>query len=204
MPTTAIPLAEKAGLAGEIAEWVLRRACIDRKRWSEHRDGTVQMSVNMSAHQIMGPDFVSMVKGILAETDTNPALITIEITEGALISDAHRALVVLLELKNLGLRLALDDFGTGYSSLSYLKRFPIDVVKIDQSFITDLDRDRSSHAIVSKTIELAHLLGLTVVSEGVETGAQRQILAELRSDFCQGFYFGQPMSPDALSAVMGS
>jgi diguanylate cyclase (GGDEF)-like protein len=201
-PTTIIPLAEKAGLAGEIGEWVMQRACTDRKRWSAYRNGTVQMSVNMSAHQIMGPDFVSMVQGILVETDTDPALITIEITEGALIHDANRALVVLLELKGLGLRLALDDFGIGYSSLSYLKRFPIDAVKIDQSFITDVDRDRSSHAIVSKTIELAHLLDLTVVSEGVETAAQRQILAELGSDFCQGFYFGQPMSPDALGTMM--
>jgi EAL domain-containing protein (putative c-di-GMP-specific phosphodiesterase class I) len=201
-PTTIIPLAEKAGLAGEIAEWVLKRACTDRKFWSELQDGAVRTAVNMSAHQIMGPDFLSMVKGILAETDTDSNLITIEITEGALIHDTNRALVVLLELKNLGFRLALDDFGIGYSSLSYLKRFPIDEVKIDHSFVTDIDRDRSSHAIVSKTIELAHLLGLTVVGAGVETGAQRQILAELGCDFCQGFYFGRPMAAEAVRTFM--
>ena len=202
MPTTIIPLAEKAGLAGEIAEWVLKRACNDRKLWSGVRDGTVRMAVNMSAHQIMGPDFLSMVKGILAETDTDSNLITIEITEGALIHDTNRALVVLLELKDLGFRLALDDFGIGYSSLSYLKRFPIDEVKIDHSFVTDIDRDRSSHAIVSKTIELAHLLDLTVVSEGVETAAQRQILVELGCDLCQGFHFGRPMGADVVGTML--
>jgi diguanylate cyclase (GGDEF)-like protein len=203
-PTTMIPLAEKAGLIGKIGEWVLERACTDRKRWGQHLHGTVSMSVNVSAHQIMGPDFVSMVGGILTATDTDPALITLEITEGVLIRDADRALIVLVELKKLGLRLALDDFGTGYSSLSYLKRFPIDIVKIDQSFVTDLDRDQSSHAIVSKTIELAHLLGLSVVSEGVETAAQRQILAELGSDFCQGFYFARPMAPETLDDMMSA
>jgi EAL domain-containing protein (putative c-di-GMP-specific phosphodiesterase class I) len=201
-PTTIIPLAEKAGLAGEIAEWVLRRACTDRKLWSERRNGSVRMAVNMSAHQIMGPDFMSMVKGTLADTGTDSNVITIEITEGALIHDTNRALMVLLELKDLGFRLSLDDFGIGYSSLSYLKRFPIDEVKIDHSFVTDINRDRSSHAIVSKTIELAHLLGLTVVSEGVETASQRQILAELGCDFCQGFQFGRPMAAELLGTMM--
>ncbi len=119
---------------------------------------------------------------------------TLEITEGALVRDTQRAHIVLNELKQLGLLLALDDFGTGYSSLSYLKRFPVDVVKIDQSFITDIARDRSSHAIVSKTIELAHLLDLSVVCEGVETHEQHLAIAGLGSDLCQGFFFGPPMS----------
>ena len=127
---------------------------------------------------------------------------TIEITEGALIRDTKRALIVLIELKKLGVQLALDDFGTGYSSLSYLKRYPIDVVKIDQSFIVDVDRDESSHAIVSKTIEMAHLMDLAVVCEGVETAEQHRALAELGSDLCQGFYFARPMAAEAIGHLM--
>jgi EAL domain-containing protein (putative c-di-GMP-specific phosphodiesterase class I) len=152
----------------------------------------------------MAPDCVSMVSHILDDTDTDPALVTIEITEGALIRDTKRALIVLVALKQLGVRLALDDFGTGYSSLSYLKRYPIDIVKIDQSFITDIDRDSSSHAIVSKTIELAHLLDLTVVCEGVETVGQHQALTELDSDQCQGFYFARPMTSAMLDHLVSS
>jgi EAL domain-containing protein (putative c-di-GMP-specific phosphodiesterase class I) len=111
---------------------------------------------------------------------------------------------VLTELKQLGMSLALDDFGTGYSSLAYLKRFPVDAVKIDQSFIADLPHNASSHAIVSKTIEMAHLLDLIVVCEGVETEAQHRVLTELGSDFCQGFYFARPMGVECLEAQMKS
>ncbi len=130
------------------------------------------MSVNVSAHQLMAPDFLPMVTTILSDTDTEPRCLTLEITEGAFVRDTQRARVVLTELKHLGLLLALDDFGTGYSSLGYLKQFPVDMVKIDQTFIKDLERDASSRAIVSKTIEMAHLLGLTVICEGVETTGQ--------------------------------
>ena len=196
-PTTLIPLAERSGLINEIGRWVFEHACTERNRWASGT-GEFRMAVNMSAHQIMAPDCVSMVSHILAETDTDPTLVTIEITEGALIRDTKRALIVLIELKKLGLQLALDDFGTGYSSLSYLKRYPIDIVKIDQSFIADIDRDESSHAIVSKTIEMAHLMDLTVVCEGVETAEQHLALSELGSDLCQGFYFARPMPSDAI------
>ena len=109
---------------------------------------------------------------------------------------------MLDQLKELGLLLALDDFGTGYSSLSYLKQFPVDIVKIDQSFITDLTRDRSSHAIVSKSIELAHLLDLAVVAEGVETEEQYEAIAALDCDLCQGFYFGRPVSSSLIGELM--
>jgi EAL domain-containing protein (putative c-di-GMP-specific phosphodiesterase class I) len=111
---------------------------------------------------------------------------------------------VLDQLKELGVLLALDDFGTGYSSLSYLKQFPVDIVKIDQSFVTDLTRDKSSRAIVSKSIELAHLLDLVVVAEGVETEEQYEAVATLQSDLCQGFYFGRPTSAAMMSELMGT
>jgi len=190
-PATVIPLAEQSGLIIEVGRWVLEQACIDRL--SSHLSDKGQMlSVNVSAYQLMAPDFVAMVSSILSDTESEPTLLTLEITEGALVRDTQRAHLVLNQLKQLGLLLALDDFGTGYSSLSYLKQFPVDVIKIDRSFITDIGRDRSSLAIVDKTIELAHLLHLTVVSEGVETHDQHQILTDLGSDFCQGFYFGRP------------
>ena len=202
-PTTMIPLAEQSGLIIEIGRWVLEQACIDRLGGESSDDGTV-LSVNVSAFQLMAPDFVAMVSTILSDTRSDPTRVTLEITEGALLRDTQRARIVLNQLKQLGLLLALDDFGTGYSSLSYLKRFPVDVVKIDQSFITDIVRDRSSRAIVAKTIELAHLLDLAVVSEGVETAHQYEVVTDLGSDFCQGYYFGRPTSmalPDDLAQV---
>ena len=192
-PATMIPLAEHAGLITEIGRWVLEQACIDRQ-CSSHSDDEFMVFVNVSAHQLMAPDFVAMVATILSDTETDPSLLTLEITEGALVRDTQRAHIVLNELKELGLLLALDDFGIGYSSLSYLKQFPVDIVKIDQSFIKDVARDQSSQAIVSKTIELAHLLDLTVVSEGIETLEQHEVIAGLGSDLCQGFYFGRPLS----------
>jgi EAL domain-containing protein (putative c-di-GMP-specific phosphodiesterase class I) len=189
----------------EIGQWVLRQACIDRYRWGSERGGdTFVMAVNISTHQLMAPGFVAMVAAVLAGTNTNPELLSLEITEGVFVQDAKRALIVLTELKQVGLQLALDDFGTGYSSLSYLKRFPVDIVKLDRSFIADLGQDKTSHAIVLKIIELAHLLDLAVVSEGVETAEQHKELKALDSDFCQGFHFAKPMSADMLDSFRES
>jgi len=192
-PATMIPLAEHSGLIAEIGRWVLEQACIDRQSTSDSDDQSM-IFVNVSAHQLMAPDFVAMVAATLSDTETDPRHLTLEITEGALVRDTQRAHIVLDELKELGLLLALDDFGTGYSSLSYLKQYPVDIVKIDQSFVKDIARDQSSQAIVSKTIELAHLLDLTVVCEGIEDMEQHGAIAALGSDFCQGFYFGRPTS----------
>jgi diguanylate cyclase (GGDEF)-like protein len=195
-PSIMIPLAEQSGLIIDIGRWVLEQACIDRRGWPGHR--SLMTAVNVSAHQLMAPDFVSMVAAVLRDTRTDPGHLTLEITEGVLVRDTKRAHNVLTELKELGVLLALDDFGTGYSSLSYLKRFPVDIVKIDQSFITDVVGDKSSHAIVSKTIELAHLLGLVVICEGVETKEQHATIADLDGDFCQGFYFARPMTAELV------
>jgi diguanylate cyclase (GGDEF)-like protein len=199
-PTATIPLAEQSGLIVEIGRWVLAQACTDRMGWIGDR--VPGLAVNISAHQLMAPDFVALVAGILSDSHLDGASLTLEITEGALISDTDRAHVVLDQLKELGVLLALDDFGTGYSSLSYLKQFPVDIVKIDQSFVTDLTRDKSSRAIVSKSIELAHLLDLVVVAEGVETEEQYEAVASLRSDLCQGFYFGRPTSSARMGELM--
>jgi diguanylate cyclase (GGDEF)-like protein len=196
-PMTMVPLAEQAGLITEIGRWVLEQACADQMG-SDHPDGRVMMSVNVSAHQLMAPGFASMVTDVIADTGIRPSHLTLEITEGMLVRDTQRAHLVLDELKELGVLLALDDFGTGYSSLSYLNQFPVDIIKIDQTFIRGLGRTTSSFSIVSKTIELAHLLDLAVVSEGVETEQEHELLVSLGSDFCQGFYFGRPARIDPL------
>jgi len=149
----------------------------------------------------MMPEFVGMVGDVLADTQFEPDRLVIEISEGVLMSDTARALSAITGLKCLGLRLALDDFGTGYSSFSCLKRFPVDIVKIDQSFMADVAGDRPSRAIIAKTIEVAHLLDLAVICQGVETEEQFQAIAELGGDFCQGGYCGGPMSREAFDFV---
>ena len=202
LPTTVIPLAEQSGLINDIGRWVLERACTDRHRWtSSNGHGAIGIAVNVSTHQLMAPEFATLVAEVLVNTDTDPDLLTLEVTEGVFLRDADRALVVLRELKELGVKLALDDFGTGYSSLGYLKEFPVDIVKIDRRFIADMQHDAASHAIVSAVIELAHRLHLTVTSEGVETPQQRDGVATLGSECCQGFYFGRPMTVDDLAAL---
>jgi diguanylate cyclase (GGDEF)-like protein len=202
-PAVLVPLAEQSGLITEIGRWVLEQACPARNRWQNRpHTGDLTMSVNVSAYQLMSSDYVATVAGVLSRTDTDPEFLTLEVTESVFVQDSERALVVLGELKHLGVRLALDDFGTGYSSLNYLKRFPIDVVKVDRGFVADLEQDRASHAIVAKVVELAHLLGMTVVAEGVETAEQCKELAALGCDFCQGFYFARPMCADDFDTLI--
>jgi diguanylate cyclase (GGDEF)-like protein len=212
-PTTLIPLAEQSGAINDIGRWVLERACPDLRRWSERSEAseggaglgdpfTFGMAVNVSAHQLMAPDFVATVAEVLEATGTLPRNLTLEITESVFIHDPKRARVVLSDLKALGVLIALDDFGTGYSSLSFLKHFPVDSVKIDRIFTADLTHDSASHAIASKMIELAHLLDLSVVTEGVETVAQRDEALLMGSECYQGYYFARPMSAERLSDLL--
>ena len=200
VPNVFVPLAEQTGLIGEIGQWVLGQACRDRLRWKKSGDLTI--SVNVSAYQLMASDFASTVAAVLSNAGIAPEAVTLEMTETAFVQDTERALIVLTELKALGVTLALDDFGTGYSSLNYLKQFPIDIVKIDQGFVADLEEDQASHSIVSAIVELAHLLGMKVVAEGVETVEQHDLLAALGCDYCQGFYFARPMSAGDLQGLM--
>jgi diguanylate cyclase (GGDEF)-like protein len=203
-PSTLIPLAEQAGLITEIGQWVLQQACRDLRTWRDHHHtDDLAISVNVSAHQLMSTDFTATVEEVLLTTGTAPELVTLELTESVFVRDSERALLVLNDLKRLGVMLALDDFGTGYSSLTYLNRFPVDIVKIDQGFIANLGRDRSSHAIVSAVVMLAHALTLTVAAEGVETVRQHDDVAALGCDACQGYYFARPMPAEAFDALMG-
>ncbi|MDQ3146685.1 MAG: EAL domain-containing protein [Actinomycetota bacterium] len=198
-PATVVPLAEQTGLIDEIGRWVLERACSDRHRWRRAQgEDDLQISVNVSASQLMGPDFFSTVAGVLLDTDTDPCALTLEVTESLFIEDSQRALVVLEDLKQLGVMLALDDFGTGFSSLSYLQRFPVDIVKIDKCFVDDLGKNATSSAIVGAIVDLAHALGMTVVAEGVETAKQYDEVCAIECESCQGYYFARPMSADDL------
>ena len=202
-PSTLIPLAEQSGLIPAIGYWVLEQACEDRDRWVQpgQRDD-LGMSVNVSAHQLMTAGFAAGVAATLERTGTDPQLVTLELTESVFVRDAERALLVLKDLKDLGVLLALDDFGTGYSSLSYLKGFPVDIVKIDQAFVADIATDPASRIIVAAVVALAHDLGMSVVAEGVETAEQYRDIAALGCDACQGYYFARPMTADKLDALV--
>jgi len=201
-PKIFIPFAEQSGQIIEIGQWVLERACQDRQQWQHHRADEIAISVNVSAHQFMSAGFARSVMSVLDATSTRPDLLTVEVTETVFVRDRDRALIVLDELKATGVKLALDDFGTGYSSLSYLQTLPIDTIKIDQSFIANLNSNPTDHTILIAIIQLAHGLGMSVVSEGVETAEQHQQLTTLGSDFCQGFYFAHPMRALNLESLI--
>jgi len=202
-PAELIPIAEQSGLITEIGRWVLEQTCRDRHRWQLNRQpDDLAISVNVSAHQLMSPDYTATVATVLSDTNTDPERVILEVTESVFAQDGEHALRVLHELKHLGVRLALDDFGTGYCSLAYLKRFPIDIVKIDQSFVADMKHDRTSRAIVFAVIELAHTLDMTVVAEGVETAEQHRNLAALGCDSCQGYYFARPQPAGNIDTLI--
>jgi diguanylate cyclase (GGDEF)-like protein len=201
-PAVLIPLAEQSGEIIKIGRWVLERAWRDRSQWSNDHADDLSVSVNVSAHQLMAADFVDTVWAVLQSAPTDPRLLTLEVTESIFVRDGDRARRVLNDLKSMGVRLALDDFGTGYSSLGYLRRLPLDIVKVDREFVAHLGSEGTNHTIVSAVIQLAHGLGLTVVSEGVETVEQHRELTALGSDACQGFYFARPMPASSIGTLM--
>ena len=203
-PAVIIPLGEHSGLVNAIGRWVLETACIDLRKWLASRgDGTpVGVSVNVSTRQLMTSDFVSTVADVLHSADTDPSLVTLEVTESVLATDIEQAFEVLERSKLLGVRIALDDFGTGYSSLRYLSRFPADIVKIDGVFTAELVSDLATRQIVEAVIGLAHGLGMYVVAEGIETIEQRDLLLALRCDAWQGFHFAHPMPISVIDATL--
>jgi diguanylate cyclase (GGDEF)-like protein len=201
-PTVFIPFAEQSGQIIELGQWVLEQAWTDRDLWQEHRAADIGLAVNVSAHQFMTAGFTETIAKILDRTSTDPSLLTLEVTESVFVRDEQRAVVVLNEIKDIGVKLALDDFGTGYSSLGYLTTLPIDSIKIDRTFTAKLTKDPDSQRIVTAIIQLAHSLGMTVVSEGVETASQHHELTQLGSDSCQGFYFARPMPATSLTTFI--
>jgi len=195
-PVEFIPIAEETGLIVPIGEWVLRQACEDAMRWSRLGIDSVKVAVNLSARQFRQGDLLKMVEGLLFELQFDPNRLELEITESLLMDDTEASRIALYDLKALGLAIYLDDFGTGYSSLAYLKKFPIDGLKIDRSFIRDIPADSDDEAISRAIIALSHALRLNVVAEGVETQAQLDFLNLEGCDEVQGFLFSKPLPYD--------
>jgi diguanylate cyclase (GGDEF)-like protein len=203
-PLAMVSVAEQSGLISDIGAWVLERSCLDRNSWmSDHSCSRLDVAVNVSGRQLMTPDFGSMIAAVLERTSTDPAAVVLEITENVLIEDGERSVTVLADLKQLGVRLALDDFGTGYSSLSYLRRMPIDIVKVDQGFVADIDQAPGVDAIIAAVTNLSHALGLTVTAEGVETQRQRDEVNAIGCDSAQGFFYAKPMAAATFGEHLG-
>lgn len=204
-PGDFIPLAEETGLIVDIGKWVIREACRQAAKWRVHRtpdQEPVRIWVNLSARQLGDPELINYVQAAVDDAGITTDEICLEITESALMDDAETATEQLDELRRLGISLGIDDFGTGWSQFSYLQRLPLDVLKIDRSFVSGLGTEKSAATIVAAIIDLAHALGLIVIAEGVETRQQLDVLSELDCDQALGFYFSRPQSPEAFDEVL--
>jgi Amt family ammonium transporter len=204
-PDEFIPLAEDSGAIQSLGRLVLHEACRQAKEWQDNyasmRD--IKMSVNVSARQVRS-GLVEVIKEALDASGLAPGCLVLEVTESVLINNHERAIELLAEVKALGVRVALDDFGTGYSSLNYLKRFPIDVLKIDRSFIDSIDHDDRDNLLVQTIIDLGHTLNLDIVAEGIERPEQVSRLVALNCDSGQGFLFAKPMDRHAAEDLVKS
>jgi diguanylate cyclase (GGDEF)-like protein/PAS domain S-box-containing protein len=197
-----IPVAEECGFIVPIGRWILREACRQARAWQDAGLPPLRIAINTSAVELRANDFVAGVRAILRETGLEPRYLELELTETFLMQDSKSTAAVLKELKDIGVHLALDDFGTGYSSLSYVKRFPIDTLKIDQSFVRDLATDADDASIVSAVISMGKSLHMRVVAEGVETREQLEFLREHSCPFAQGYYFSPPVSAGEFSQLL--
>jgi diguanylate cyclase (GGDEF)-like protein/PAS domain S-box-containing protein len=200
-PDEFIPIAESSGLILELGEMVLRTACLQAKAWSRQY-GNLTVAVNISGRQFKQPDFLDTVAGIIAETGVDPRLLELELTESVIMEKAEKNIDSLCAIKKMGVQLSIDDFGTGYSSLNYLKHFPIDTIKIDRTFITDVDTNRDDAAITEAILSMAHSLKLRVVAEGVENLAQLQFLTEKQCDGAQGYFLATPMPAEDVAGYL--
>jgi diguanylate cyclase (GGDEF)-like protein/PAS domain S-box-containing protein len=201
-PMRFIGLAEETGLIVPIGAWVIRTACAQSMIWQQAGFGALRIAVNLSARQFAQKDLVQSVARVLEETGLAPCYLEIELTESLVMTDVELAIGILRDLKALGVQISIDDFGTGYSSLAYLKRFPIDVLKIDQSFIRDISTNPDDAAIVTSIISLAHSLRLQVIAEGVETDVQLSYLQTHGCDEMQGYYFSRPVPADDFTKLL--
>jgi diguanylate cyclase (GGDEF)-like protein/PAS domain S-box-containing protein len=202
-PDQFIPVAEECGFVVEMGRWVLREACRQARIWQKSGLPALQIAVNISAVELRAKEFVPQVRAILAQTGLRPCDLELELTETFLMQDSNSTAAVLNELKAIGVRLALDDFGTGYSSLSYVKRFPIDTLKIDQSFVRDIAIDADDAIIVSAVISMGKSLHMRVVAEGVESREQLEFLQSHGCPFAQGYLFGPPVVAWEFPKILG-
>jgi predicted signal transduction protein with EAL and GGDEF domain len=204
MPGEFIPVAEETGLILSMGVWVLREACRQMRAWNLQfpSDPAFTVAVNVSGKQFAQPDLVSKVGQILRETCLDPRCLKLELTESVTMRDVERTARILGELKALGVRLSIDDFGTGYSSLSHLRRFPLDTLKIDRSFVSEMENSSESRAIVQMIMSLGRNLGMEMVAEGVETAKQVSLLKSLACEYAQGYFFSKPMNQEEVVEVL--
>ena len=195
-PDKFLPVAEDTGLIGRLGEWVLRRACLQNREWLAAGFPSLRIAVNLSARQFLEDGLQSSIEGALSQNELDPEDLDLELTEGHLARSVEKSIENLAALKATGIRISIDDFGTGYSSLSHLKRFPIDTLKIDRSFVQDISSDSGDTAIATAIIALARSLDLDVIAEGVETEGQLAVLRELGCDAVQGYLLARPMAPE--------
>ena len=201
-PDRFIPIAEETGLILPLGEWVIRSACKQLQKWRQQGHDDITLSINLSSRQFMQADLVNMVQQVLHETGVDPKNLELELTESMLMADADQTIEKLHGFRQLGLTLSIDDFGTGYSSLAYLKKFPIQTLKIDRSFVRDLGSNLDDNAIVKATIAMAASLNLKVIAEGVENYSQLNVLKGYDCEEVQGYFFAKPMSSQDFSRYM--
>jgi diguanylate cyclase (GGDEF)-like protein/PAS domain S-box-containing protein len=201
-PSEFVTIAEETGLIIALGDFVMRTGCAQNKTWQDKGLTPMRLSVNFSARQFQQPTFIADVSHILKETNLDPRWLELELTESSIMKDPEEAIEKLHELKLMGISVAIDDFGTGYSSLNYLKRFPIDTLKIDKTFVSDVCKDQHDTAIVRAIINLGHALDLMVIAEGVETKEQLQYLSALECDVVQGFLFSKALSTKAFEELL--
>lgn len=203
-PGDFIPASESAGLIEAIGDWVLQEACRQHRAWLDAGFPPVRIAVNLSAKQFQNGDLIEKVSGVLAENGMRPEFLELELTEGMLMHDVENTARTLHAFKQMGVRLSIDDFGTGYSSLSYLKRFPLDTLKIDRSFVTDLGAGSDDGEIARAVIAMAHALGLEVVAEGVENQRQLDFMRDFKCDYVQGYFFSRPLPAEECAKFIKS
>lgn len=203
-PSSFIPLAEECGLIVPISVWALKSACLEAASWCQRypAEGPLYVGINISSKHFSHAGFIGHVKEALEMSAVDPQCVVIELTESLAMSDVAATEQTMSQLRTLGVKLSIDDFGTGYSSLSYLRRFPVDTLKIDQSFVATMDAE--NYAIITTIVGLARNLGLRVVAEGVETANQHQLLALAGCGSAQGYFFARPMSAKTVGAFIES
>ncbi|HMK98469.1 MAG TPA: GGDEF domain-containing phosphodiesterase, partial [Acidimicrobiales bacterium] len=202
-PDRFIPVAESSGLINAVGRFVLKESCHHAATWAS-MGKPLALAINVSGRQLQSASLVAEIAAALRENELDPALLTLELTETVLLNDVERTLLRLQSLKDLGVKLAIDDFGTGYSSLSYLRRFPVDALKIDRSFISGIERSPEAHALIHTLVQLGKTLGLTTYAEGIEDEGQLSDLQRENCDLGQGFYYSRPLSASALEALLSS
>ena len=203
-PSVFIPVAEKTGLIRRLGQWMFRQACAQMSAWHDSYPSlNLYLSVNASGEELRDGNYLADVRDVMASTRLDPKRLQVEVTEGVFLRQPETTGEILDGLRTMGVRIALDDFGTGYSSLSYLSRYPVDALKIDRSFVSEMLTQHRTRAVVEAVIRLGHAMELSIVAEGVENDAQLQALRASGCDSIQGYLLSRPLPPGELQAVLG-